>query len=88
MMLIAYGAGVLAERGWDGPGPWWPIFPIAWLLIIATAVTIFIVSARRRSRLAGRRAGERRLAERYADGEIDDQEYARRLATLRSTSGS
>ncbi len=88
MMLMAYGAGVLAERGGDGPGPWWPIFPIAWLLIIATAVTIFVVSARRRGRQAGQRAGERRLAERYADGEIDDQEYARRLANLRSTTRS
>jgi putative membrane protein len=33
--------------------------------------------------MSGQRAGEARLAERFAAGEIDEQEYERRLATLR-----
>ena len=71
----------------DGPG-WWVIFPLTWLLIVATVVTLVVVSARRRGRLSGQRAGERRLAERYAAGEIDEQEYRARLATLRQIDGS
>jgi len=76
----------LAERGWDGPpGPWWPIFPLLWLLIIAGVITYFVLYGRRRDRRAGERAGERRLAERYASGEIDEEEYARRLSVLRES---
>jgi putative membrane protein len=66
----------------DGPG-WWVIFPITWLLIVGTVVAFVIVNVRRRGRQWGRRAGERRLAERYAAGEIDEEEYRSRLATLR-----
>jgi putative membrane protein len=72
---------------WNGPGPWWPLFPFLWLLLLITVVATFGVLGRRRfGRLqaqAGQRAGEARLAERYAAGEMDEQEYERRLATLR-----
>ncbi len=37
---------------------------------------------------AGTRAGEAKLAERYAAGEIDEQEYERRLATLKRMGSS
>jgi putative membrane protein len=37
---------------------------------------------------AGRQAGEARLAERYASGEIDEQEYERRLSTLKRLGAS
>jgi putative membrane protein len=70
--------------GWDGPGGWWVVFPIAWFVLIATAVTAFVVLGRRRGRLSGQRAGERRLAERYAAGEIDEDEYRARLTTLKA----
>jgi uncharacterized membrane protein len=33
--------------------------------------------------MSGQHAGEARLAERYAAGEIDEQEYERRLSTLK-----
>lgn len=56
--------------------------------VVGTVITLFVVTARRRARLSGQRAGERRLAERYAAGEIDDAEYGRRLGVLRSTNGS
>ena len=72
---------------WNGPGPWWPIFPFLWLLfIIAVFATFRFVGVRRWRQAqgqAGTRAGGARLAERYAAGEIDEQEYERRLGTLR-----
>ncbi|QGN58477.1 SHOCT domain-containing protein [Nostocoides sp. HKS02] len=72
---------------WDGPGAWWPIFPILWLLFLVALFTTFGFFGRRRwgrfHAMSGQRAGEARLAERYAAGEIDEQEYERRLATLR-----
>lgn len=74
-----------ADDHWYGPGAWWPIFPIMWFLFVATIVTVFVVVGRRRAQQSGQRAGERRLAERYASGEIDEQEYARRRAVLRNT---
>jgi putative membrane protein len=76
---------ILADHHWDGPGAWWPIFPLLWLLVIGTVITLFVVNGRRRAHTWGQRAGESRLAERYATGEIDDDEYARRLAVLRRT---
>ncbi len=84
MTLHTISTTVLADH-WHGPGAWWPIFPLLWLLVLGTLVTLFVVGRRRRDRFSGQRAGERKLAERYADGEIDDQEYARRLGVLRGT---
>jgi len=75
---------VAASDHWDGPGPWWPIFPILWFLLIAGVITAFVIGGRRRARFSGQRAGERRLAERYAAGEIDEEEYTARRAFLRS----
>ena len=72
---------------WNGPGPWWPLFPLVWLLFIVGIFAAFRFFGMRRWRQfqghAGTRAGEAKLAERYAAGEIDEQEYERRLATLR-----
>ena len=77
---------------WNGPGPWWPIFPILWLLLIVGIFASFRFFGMRRWRQfqghAGVRAGEARLAERYAAGEIDEQEYERRLATLKRMGSS
>lgn len=75
-----------AQPHWNGPGPWWPIFPVFWLLFIVALFAFGFAGRRRWGRLhamSGQRAGEARLAERYAAGEIDEQEYERRLATLR-----
>lgn len=76
---------VLAHGGYHGPGAWWPIFPLLWFLFFATAVTFFVTRGRRRAQWWGPMSGERALAERYAKGEIDDAEYQRRLAVLRSS---
>jgi putative membrane protein len=73
-----------------GPWPWWPIFPLLWLLVVFSAIALFGWFGRRRWRQmgaqSGRRAGEARLAERYASGEIDEREYEQRLATLQRLS--
>jgi putative membrane protein len=71
---------------WNGYGPaaWGLAFMLLsqlalWALIIVVAVYLI-------SRSNGRRepeSAERVLAERYARGEIDDEEYRSRLATLR-----
>jgi len=71
---------LLTENHWDGPGPWWPIIPLVW---IAFVIVLFAVIGRRGRRHHGSYAGEARLAERYAAGEIEESEYRERLAVLR-----
>ena len=71
------------QHGWDGRhwgGSWWPwiLFP---LLFWGTLLYFFLTRARRWG--PSWRSGEAVLAERYARGEIDADEYASRLATLR-----
>ena len=76
-------ATTVADR-WDGDRPdWWPIFPILWFLIIVGAIITAVVISRRNRQAAGPRAGETVLAQRYAAGEIDEEEYTARLAVLR-----
>lgn len=74
-LVAGYGAHV---GGW----PWFPFFPLAFLLVW---VAIFLLVGRR-WRHHPRRTGESVLAERYARGEIDEDEYCRRQQTLRQTS--
>ena len=69
---------------WEGPGAWWPVFPLLWFLVVAGIVTAVVVTGRRRARFGGIRSGEARLAERFADGDIDEQEYRDRLAVLKA----
>lgn len=81
--IVAASTTMLAENDhWDGPGPWWPIFPILWFLVIIGIVFAVTRFGRRRWN-AGTHTGEARLAERYASGEIGEQEYRDRLAVLR-----
>jgi putative membrane protein len=76
---------VTAGDHWDGDGrpDFWPIFPIAWFLIVVGAIVAAVYFSRRRAVTAGPRAGEARLAERFAASEIDEEEYVARLAVLR-----
>lgn len=81
--LLAHGPGF--GPGWHGgggPGGWWPIIPIAWGLIGLTVIATVVAL------LWWRGGGETRaarsaLAERFARGDIDEQEYGERLAVLR-----
>lgn len=73
---------MLADDHWDGPGPWWPIFPLLWFALVITAFVVLARFGRRRWERGGSYAGESRLAERYAAGEIDESEYRERRAVL------
>jgi putative membrane protein len=83
--LLSTFSTTLAEADhWHGPGAWWPVFPLLWFLLIVTVITLFVRSGRYRARFGGIRAGEARLAERFANGEITEQEYRERLAVLKA----
>jgi putative membrane protein len=70
---------------WHG---WW-MFPLLWMGLILVLVLLFGFVGRRFwwRRYPGPAdkpgSGQRVLAERYARGEIDEDEYRRRLAFLR-----
>ncbi|MEV7340936.1 SHOCT domain-containing protein [Streptomyces sp. NPDC093544] len=77
---------------WDGgPGPWILFFPIIWAVVVIGVVTVL-----RRTVWRGRRGPWRAMADprptgdapiavlgrRFASGEIDEDEYWRRLSVL------
>ncbi|MGH3503454.1 MAG: SHOCT domain-containing protein [Nocardioidaceae bacterium] len=84
-MLTLASPRLVAHAHADGYdcGGWWPIIPIAWLLIVAGVITTIVMLSRRRWRMAGSQAGESRLSELYAAGEITEEEYRQRLAVLK-----
>jgi putative membrane protein len=61
-------------------GHWWIVFPILWLLLLATVIALLW------RRWGGRRDGgdsaRQILAERFARGEISGDEYRERLGQL------
>ena len=67
---------------YNGPGPWWPIFPIFWLLAFVAIAVLFATRRRRWGRDCGPSNGRSRLADRFAAGEIDENEYRSRLTVL------
>ena len=72
-LVSALPSSAVTGGNWDGPGPWWPIIPLLWLLLVVSVIATFAYVGRRRWRQlnaqAGQRAGEARLAERFAAGE-------------------
>ncbi|MER7131145.1 SHOCT domain-containing protein [Streptosporangium saharense] len=78
-----------------GHAPWWPVFPLFWVLVWAGVATL-VVRARRhglgpwRARTVqapqegATATAERILAERYARGELGAEEYFERMSVLRS----
>jgi putative membrane protein len=76
--LLANGAG------W-GPGPWWPVFPLFWLVVLGFAL-FAVLRFRRGGGWRSGRAAEDILAERYARGDISIEEYRERLSVLKETS--
>ncbi|MFF8289323.1 SHOCT domain-containing protein [Streptomyces sp. NPDC016309] len=69
----------------DGPGPWALFFPLFWAAVVFTAVTL--LRRARRYRHHGRSVPDEQspialLGHRFAAGEIDEEEYWRRLSVL------
>jgi putative membrane protein len=72
------------NHGMNGWGYGFMLFDglIFWVLLVAGGVLLYRV-LRRDERRGQTDPAERTLAERYARGDIDDEEYRRRLDTLR-----
>lgn len=82
--MLALATTMVEHGGNWGPGPWWPIFPLFWVLVLG-----FVIFAVFRARRGGRwhhgPSAEDVLAERYARGEISVEEYRERLSVLKTT---
>ncbi|MEU8697010.1 SHOCT domain-containing protein [Streptomyces sp. NPDC048680] len=75
-----------------GPGPWILLFPLIWAAVVITVVTVLrrTVWRGRRGPWQGRprqggpaaRSPIAMLGRRFAAGEIDEEEYWRRLSVL------
>jgi len=74
--------------GYGGPGPWILLFPLIWAAAVALVVTVLRRSRtvwRGRTGPAPRALGDAPLAvlgRRFASGDIDEEEYWRRLSVL------
>lgn len=78
MLLMA--APILADHLDHHHGEWWPLFPLLWFALF---LGIFFLIRRRGGCAPGRRTGEAVLAERYAKGEISEEEFDERRQVLR-----
>ncbi|MEU5317597.1 SHOCT domain-containing protein [Streptomyces sp. NPDC021056] len=77
---------------WDGgPGPWILLFPLIWAAVVVGAVTVLRRTGRRGRRGPGGATADTGpsgdspiavLGRRFASGEIDEDEYWRRLSVL------
>ena len=85
MAVMTTATEVLAHGAYWGGAGWWPIFPLFWILL--WGVVIFAVFRFRRGRGPWHhaRSGESVLDERYARGEITEEEYRERLSVLRGS---
>lgn len=71
---------------WGHAGGGWFLFPLVWILILFLIFGVLRRSFWRRNHHRFHSASGRSvLAERYARGEIDEQEYRQRLAVLDNT---
>ena len=69
----------------DFHGPPFPflLVPLTFWLVLVGLVVWFVLSRRRHEGDSGLRAGEQVLAQRYAGGDIDEEDYRARRAVLR-----
>jgi len=86
--VTSFAVYVHPHPGWDAPGPggpgWWLLAPgLFWLLVLAALGYLIY---RRSPARSARAAAERTLVERYARGDIDEEELKRRRAVLRGRS--
>lgn len=62
---------------------WFPFFPVIPLFFVGVWVVVIVTLRRRWAGAWPRRSGESVLAERYARGEIDENEFRQRRDVLR-----
>jgi putative membrane protein len=62
-----------------GPGPWFLVFPLFWLAVVV-GLALFFGGRRHHGRVGSAQAV---LAERYARGEITEEEYRRALSVVK-----
>ncbi|MGC1214559.1 MAG: hypothetical protein WA890_25275 [Micromonospora sp.] len=84
--FVGLASRTYTHPGWNGPGSgggpgWWLIFPALFWLVVLSAVGY--LAWRRSPAQQARIAGERTLAERYARGEITEEELKLRRGVLR-----
>jgi putative membrane protein len=77
--------GQMFNDGGDHMGRGWLwVMGIGWLVFLALVIVLSVVLVRHFTQSGpARRAGEDVLAERFAHGEIDEDEYRRRRDALR-----
>nr|WP_189134573.1 SHOCT domain-containing protein [Wenjunlia tyrosinilytica] len=87
---------LLAHEGWNGPGPWILFVPLVWAVVVLGLITFLRRTARRGGAGPRRRgpgpwhlgAGPAEpspvdvLGRRFAEGQIDENEYWMRLSVL------
>lgn len=80
---------VVLSQMWNDSGDhmgrgWWWVMGIGWLIFLALLVVLSVVLVRHFTQSGpSRRAAEDVLAERFARGEIDEDEYRRRRDVIR-----
>ena len=74
----------------DNDGGWYPGWGWVWIfwVVVLAAILVGCYALRGRRRRTFRGDAEAVLAERFARGDIDADEYQRRLTTLRETPSS
>ncbi|MEU6038678.1 hypothetical protein ABZ801_25040 [Actinomadura sp. NPDC047616] len=76
------------DNGWNDAPAWWPVFPITFGLFWVAVVAAGFYLVRRRMATAAAQSdplarAHATLAERFARGEIDEDEYYSRSSALR-----
>jgi putative membrane protein len=85
----------VAAAHWAGPffGPWFLLIPLFWIVLFIVLFAVFGRRWRRHAMAGGYgpyghlnpgRHAEATLAERFAQGDIDEVEYRKRLEVLRA----
>jgi putative membrane protein len=71
--------------GWESGDWWWPmgIGMLFWIVLVAVAVWFIVRAVNAPRREGSGEDAEELLRRRYAAGEIDAEEYERRLEVLR-----
>jgi len=80
-LIAAHDTTTVVPFGW-----WFPFIPLAWFAMIAILFGVFGRRRWRNSRPDPARQAEATLADRYARGDIDEEEYRRRREVLHANS--